>query len=201
MFIFTCCSLFIICHCRWCALHFSCAIGRKKPQEPSSGYFFPLTWAKKCGKNSARIILSKQGSTPTPWARCLQDQIQKRALQTQKIPFMHRVYCAQRRIETMVSEGARPWSRGRSEFGRTIRQFSHFDFKEKWPEELLWEIFHQIHGTRNNILSLRDSRGWGSQQCLSEVLERIGCGFSNLHMTIQRVPNPRARNQSKWINW
>ena len=30
--------------------------------------------------------------------------------------FMHRVYSAQRGIETMVSEGAGPWGRGRSEF-------------------------------------------------------------------------------------
>ena len=31
-------------------------------------------------------------------------------------PFIHRVYSAQRGIGTMVSEGARPWGRGRSEF-------------------------------------------------------------------------------------
>ena len=49
------------------------------------------------------IILhfSKQGSTPTPWARGLRDRIQKRALQTQK---SFRVYSAQRGIETMVSD-------------------------------------------------------------------------------------------------
>ena len=29
-------------------------------------------------------LISKQGSTPTPWARGLRDQIQKWALQTQK---------------------------------------------------------------------------------------------------------------------
>ena len=49
------------------------------------------------------LRLSKQGSTPTPWARGLRDQIQRRALQTQKI--LHaQGYSAQRGIETMVSD-------------------------------------------------------------------------------------------------
>ena len=59
------------------------------------------------------LLLSKQGSTPTPWARGLRDQIQKWALQTQKtLDFQG--FCTQRGIQTMVSEGARPWGRGRS---------------------------------------------------------------------------------------
>ena len=49
------------------------------------------------------IQLSKQGSTPTPWARGLQDQIQRRRARDRK-PFMHRVCSAQRGIETMVSD-------------------------------------------------------------------------------------------------
>ena len=53
-------------------------------------------------------IFSKQGSTPTPWARRLQEQIQKGRSRHRK-SFMHRVYSARRGIETMVSEGARPW--------------------------------------------------------------------------------------------
>ena len=41
---------------------------------------------------------SKKGSTPTPWARGLRDQIQIRARQRQ----IHSVYSAQRAIRTMV---------------------------------------------------------------------------------------------------
>ena len=46
--------------------------------------------------------ISKQGSTPTPWARGLRDQIQKWAAGLR--PWS----------QTMVSKGARPWGRGRS---------------------------------------------------------------------------------------
>ena len=67
-------------------------------------------------QSSAQLLsLSKQGSTPTSWAWGLRDQIQKRCSRHRK-PFVHRVYSAQRGIETMVSEGARPWGRGRFEF-------------------------------------------------------------------------------------
>ena len=55
------------------------------------------------GKIIDLLLISKQGSTPTPWARGLRDQIQKWALQTQKT-FVSRVFCAQRRTETMVSD-------------------------------------------------------------------------------------------------
>ena len=76
-----------------------------------------------------RIRRSSQGTEdfqqaglyPYPLGAGLRDQIQKRALQTQK-SFMHRVYSSQRGIETMVSdhvlEGVRPWGRGRSEFAK-----------------------------------------------------------------------------------
>ena len=40
-------------------------------------------------------------------------------------PFMHRVYSAERGIETMVSEGARPWGRGRSASAENPRQNSN----------------------------------------------------------------------------
>ena len=53
---------------------------------------------------SCPTLVSKQGSTPTPWARGLRDQIQKWALQTQKTLYISRVFCAQRGIETMVSD-------------------------------------------------------------------------------------------------
>ena len=46
---------------------------------------------------------SKQGSTPTPWARGSARPNPKRARQTQK-SFMHRVCSARRGSETMVSD-------------------------------------------------------------------------------------------------
>ena len=54
---------------------------------------------------------SAKGSTPTPWARGLRDQIQKWALQTQKTLYFYGFLCS---AQTMVLEGARPWGRGRS---------------------------------------------------------------------------------------
>ena len=58
-------------------------------------------------------VFSKQGSTPTPWAQGLRDQYNNGRSRPRK-PFISRVFCAQRPSETMVSEGARPWGRGRS---------------------------------------------------------------------------------------
>ena len=51
-------------------------------------------------------LVSKQGSTATPWARGLRNQIPKWALQTQKKKntFISRVFCAERWIATMVSD-------------------------------------------------------------------------------------------------
>ena len=43
------------------------------------------------------------------------EQIQEGRARDRK-PFIHRVCSAQRVIGTMVSEGARPWGRGRSGF-------------------------------------------------------------------------------------
>ena len=51
-----------------------------------------------------RQMLGKRGSTPTPWARGLRDQIQ----------FSVRRGGLRLWSQTMVSEGARPWGWGRS---------------------------------------------------------------------------------------
>ena len=56
--------------------------------------------------NTLEELVSKQGSTPTPWARGLRDQIQKGHSRHRK-SFIHRFYTAQRGIET----GLGPWSR------------------------------------------------------------------------------------------
>ena len=53
----------------------------------------------------------QKGVYPYPLGAGLRDQIQKKALQTQKI-LVYRVYSDQREIKTMASEGARPWSMG-----------------------------------------------------------------------------------------
>ena len=52
-------------------------------------------------------LLSKQGSTPTPWAWGLRDQIQKWALQTQKTLYSWGFLCS----EGYWDHGLRPWSR------------------------------------------------------------------------------------------
>ena len=61
---------------------------------------------------------SKQGSTPTPWARGLRDQIQKWALPDPENPLFLGFSVLRGGLrpwsQTMVSEGARPWGRGRS---------------------------------------------------------------------------------------
>ena len=62
----------------------------------------------------------QKGVYPYP-ARGLRDQIQKKsAPDTHTQSFMHRGYNGQREIETMVSEGARPWVRGRTEFAKVL---------------------------------------------------------------------------------
>ena len=62
--------------------------------------------------------ISEKGSTPIPWARGLRDQIQKWALHTTENPLSlgFSVLRGGSRpwSQTMVSEGARPWGRGRS---------------------------------------------------------------------------------------
>ena len=54
--------------------------------------------------------------------------------------FMHRVYSAQRGIETMVSEGARPWGMGRSLFAKVPSsnpKENHFFLRDGPPEGVL----------------------------------------------------------------
>ena len=79
---------------------------RKLPRERCplkwSGFTCPVSRPELPGVFADQAIFSKQGSTPTPWARGLRDQIQKWALQAET--FISRVFCAQRGIETMVSD-------------------------------------------------------------------------------------------------
>ena len=70
-----------------------------------------------CGDRHLQAGLSKQGSTPTPWARGLPDQSKNGRSRPRK-PFISRASVLRGGLrpwyETMVSEGARPWGRGRS---------------------------------------------------------------------------------------
>ena len=76
-------------------------------------------------------------------------------------PFMHRVYSAQRGIETMVSdEGARPWGRGRSEFAEHCQ-----------CEMIAWDISH--HET---LWEGRKGQGVPAQEAVP------ACGFSHCHL-------------------
>ena len=72
---------------------------------------------KKIAESCSGLSFSRQGSTPTPWAQGLRDQIQKWLPDPQNPLFLgFSVPRAGLRpwSQTMVSEGARPWGRGRS---------------------------------------------------------------------------------------
>ena len=74
----------------------------------------PATSRKSCPPK-----LSKQGSTPTPWARVCETKSKKGAPDTENPSFVgFPVLRGGLRPwpQTMVSEGASPWGRGRSEF-------------------------------------------------------------------------------------
>ena len=58
------------------------------------------------------LVIQQERVYPTSWARGLRDQSKNGRSRPRK-PFISRVFCAQRGIETMVSEGARPWGGGR----------------------------------------------------------------------------------------
>ena len=51
---------------------------------------------------------------PLPLGRGVCETKSKNGRSIPRKPFISRVFCAQRGIETMVSQGARPWGRGRS---------------------------------------------------------------------------------------
>ena len=51
---------------------------------------------------------------PLPLGRGVRETKSKNGRSRPRTPFISRVFCAQRGIGTMVSEGARPWGRGRS---------------------------------------------------------------------------------------
>ena len=80
--------------------------------------------------------ISKQASTPSPWVRGLRDQIQKRALQTENPSCIGSTVLRgglRPWSQTMVSEGARPWGRGRSEFASKRLLSNRYDWKTKGP--------------------------------------------------------------------
>ena len=58
---------------------------------------------------------------PLPFGRGVRETKSKNGRSRPGKPFVSRVFCAQRGIQTMVSEGARPWGRGRSEFANNKR--------------------------------------------------------------------------------
>ena len=51
-------------------------------------------------------------------------------------------------------------------FGEILRRISilHFNFQEKWAQEILQKIFEKFHEPWNKILSQRDSGSLGAQQ-------------------------------------
>ena len=76
-------------------------------------------------KRQKHCVSASKGSTPTPWARERKTKSKNGRSRSRK-PFISRVFCAQRGIETMVSEWARPWGRGESgdcEFCGTRNEF------------------------------------------------------------------------------
>ena len=57
---------------------------------------------------------SAKKGLPLPLGRGVCETKSKNGRARPRKPFISRVFCAQRGSETMVSEGARPWGRGRS---------------------------------------------------------------------------------------
>ena len=80
--------------------------------------------AQKISNKKQNIIatsgVSKKGSSlpPLPLGRGVCETKSKNGRSRPRRPFISRVFCARRGNETMVSEGARPWGRGRSEFAK-----------------------------------------------------------------------------------
>ena len=65
------------------------ALRNPQPIEEREDVLVPSEKDLRCleshdSRHLSKDFFSKQGSTPTPWARGLRDQIQKWALQTQK---------------------------------------------------------------------------------------------------------------------
>ena len=77
----------------------------------------PKGVSKPMGFKMASFGLSKLGifRQTAPWGGACETK-SKKGRARDRTPSMHRAYSAQRGNETMVSEGARPWGRGRSEF-------------------------------------------------------------------------------------
>ena len=78
---------------------------------PEGGEYFEPPRGRNCAPpplfyTSPTPRINKQGSPPTPWARGLRDQIEKRAGQRQKTLYSssHRIYSAQKGIGTMISD-------------------------------------------------------------------------------------------------
>ena len=65
-------------------------------------------------QHSPEPPFSAKKGLPLPIGRGVCETKSKNGRSRPRKPFISRVCCAQRGIETMVSEGARPWGRGRS---------------------------------------------------------------------------------------
>ena len=70
------------------------------------------------------VEFSKKKGLPLPLGRGVCETKSKNGRSRPRKPFFSRVFCSQWGIETMVSEGARPWGRGRS--GDCEESFSCF---------------------------------------------------------------------------
>ena len=73
----------------------------------------PVPDALKAFLGYERFCSAKRG-LPLPLGRGVCETKSKNGRSRPPKPFISRVFCAQRGIETMVPEGARPWGRGRS---------------------------------------------------------------------------------------
>ena len=72
-----------------------------------------------CGNQNLILFVqefpfSANKGLPLPLGRRVCETKSKNGCSRPRKPFVSRVFCAQSGIETMVSEGARPWGRGRS---------------------------------------------------------------------------------------
>ena len=87
-----------------------------------SGLFGAFLLSKYCFPCGSLTRFQQTGVYPLPLGRGVCKTKSKQGRARDRKPFMHRVYSAQRRIETMVSEGARPWGRGRFEFADSSKR-------------------------------------------------------------------------------
>ena len=96
---------------------------------PGTGY---VEWAicpqKQVTARDAKKAnpVSANKGLPPPLGRGVCETKSKNGRSRPRKPFISRVFCAHRRIETMVSDHARPWSRGRSGDCDSLRDLAIF---------------------------------------------------------------------------